>query len=77
MLQGFEYGEQFVKVGRYEETYEVKFVILVLFILLMSIVVNNALVGLAVGDTDKVMKSAKFDKFRRRVCINVITNFTP
>ena len=32
-----------------------------------SIVVNNTLIGLAVGDTDEVMKSAILDKFLNKV----------
>jgi hypothetical protein len=67
MTSGFEYEEQFVKVGWHAEIYELKMAVLILCILVLSIVVNNALIGLAVGDTDEVMKSAKVDKFKRRV----------
>jgi hypothetical protein len=63
------YKEHFVESARIKEVYGIKLVILVLFILVMMIVVNNALIGLAVGDTDEVMKSAKFDRFKRRVCM--------
>jgi hypothetical protein len=67
MTSGFEYEEQFIKVGWHAEIYELKMAVLILCILVLSIVVNNALIGLAVGDTDEVMKSAKVDKFKRRV----------
>lgn len=67
MISGFEYDKMFVTVGWYPQIYEVKMVFLVLFILKMAIVVNNALIGLAVGDATEVMKSASFDKFARRV----------
>ncbi|XP_028403677.1 transient receptor potential cation channel subfamily A member 1-like isoform X3 [Dendronephthya gigantea] len=69
MTSGFEYSDNFVYYvpgWPHSEIYELKLVILILFILVMTIVVNNALIGLAVGDTDKVMKSAKFDKLKRR-----------
>ncbi|CAB4030156.1 transient receptor potential cation channel subfamily A member 1-like [Paramuricea clavata] len=66
MTSGFEYEEQFVNVGWHAEIYELKMAVLILCILVLSIVVNNALIGLAVGDTDEVMKSAKVDKFKRR-----------
>ena len=72
MTSGFEYQDDFVHYGSGwppSEIYQLKLVILILFILVMTIVVNNALIGLAVGDTDEVMKSAKFDKFKRRVRI--------
>ena len=76
MTSGLDnYSKHFVNNS---ETYEIKLVILVLFILVMMIVVNNALIGLAVGDTDEVMKSAKIDKFKQRVriikLINLIIN---
>ena len=67
MISGFEYEKQFLKVGWHAPIYELKMAVLILCILVMSIVVNNALIGLAVGDTDEVMKLAKFDKFKRRV----------
>ncbi|XP_028403676.1 transient receptor potential cation channel subfamily A member 1-like isoform X2 [Dendronephthya gigantea] len=66
MLDGIDYENLFVANGWYPQTYELKMVFLVLFMLTMSIVVNNALVGLAVGDTNEVMKSANFDRFLRR-----------
>jgi secreted trypsin-like serine protease len=68
------YSKHFVKYGWNSETYEIKLVILILFILVMMIVVNNALIGLAVGDTDEVMKSAKIDKFKQRVRIIKLIN---
>ena len=67
MMDGIDYDNLFVTVGWYPKSYELKMVILVLFMLTMSVVVNNALIGLAVGDTNEVMKSASFDKFLRRV----------
>ena len=67
MVDGIDYDGLFVTVGWYRKMYEFKMLVLVLFMLTMSIVVNNALIGLAVGDANEVMKSASFDKFLRRV----------
>ena len=67
MTDGVTYEDLFVVMGWYPKIYELKMAILVLFMLTMSIVVNNALIGLAVGDANEVMKSASVDKFRRRV----------
>jgi hypothetical protein len=67
MMDGIHYDSLFVAVGWYPDIYEIKLVVLVFFLLTMSIVVNNALIGLAVGDANEVMKSASFDKFRQRV----------
>ena len=67
MFDGIDYDGLFVEYGWYPAIYELKMVILVLFILAMPIVVNNTLIGLAVGDTNEVMKSASFDKYLRRV----------
>lgn len=66
-MNGFDYDSLFVAYGWHPGIYELKMVFLFLFMLIMCIVVNNALIGLAVGDASDVMKSAKFDKFRRRV----------
>ena len=67
MVDSVDYQNMFVKVGWYSTIYELKLVIFILFMLTMSIVVNNALIGLAVGDTNEVMKSARFDKFLQQV----------
>ena len=74
MTNGIDYDNLFVTVGWYPAIYELKMAILILFLLTMSIVVNNALIGLAVGDADEVMKSASFDKFLRRVRRNMNLN---
>ena len=66
MTNGLDYDNLFVAVGWYPTIYELKIIIFILF-LLTSIVMNNALIGLAVGDANEVMKSASFDKFLRRV----------
>ena len=63
MMDGLDYHTHFLDKGRlHPELFELKMVALVLFIIVMSIVVNNTLIGLAVGDTDEVMKSAKLEK---------------
>ena len=67
MTDGVTYEDLFVVMGWYPKIYKLKMAILVLFMLTMSIVVNNALIGLAVGDANEVMESASVDKFRRRV----------
>ena len=69
MTSGLEYNSHFLKFGWYRNIYELKMIILILFVLAISIVVNNALIGLAVGDTNEVMKTAKFVKFKRRVSV--------
>ena len=69
MFNGFEYQNSFVSKGWHPEFYELKLILLVVFVLVMSVVVNNALIGLAVGDTDEVMKTAKFNKCKRRVSV--------
>ena len=71
MFNGFQYEDSFVNEGWLPKLYELKLVLLVVFVLVMSIVVNNALIGLAVGDTDEVMKTAKFNKFKRKVCVRI------
>ena len=67
MRNGFDYDSLFAAYGWQPGLHEVKMVFLFLFILIMCIVVNNALIGLAVGDANDVMKSAMFDKFLRKV----------
>ena len=63
MMEGPDYQTHFLAKDRvHPELFELKMVALVLFIIVMSIVVNNTLIGLAVGDTDEVMKSAKLEK---------------
>ena len=68
MINGIDYETLFVEEGEYPRLYEIKLIVLVVFIVVMSIVVNNTLIGLAVGDTEQVMKSARFEKFRHKVC---------
>ena len=67
MTSGPDYYELFLLEGAYPQLYYIKLVFLVLFVLVMSIVVNNTLIGLAVGDTNEVMKSAKLEKFLHKV----------
>jgi Na+-transporting methylmalonyl-CoA/oxaloacetate decarboxylase gamma subunit len=67
MMKGSDYDNLFIAYGWYAGLYEVKMVFLFLFMLIMCIVVNNALIGLAVGDAYDVKRSAMFDKFRRKV----------
>ena len=69
MMSGPDYKSHFVPEckGIYPELYSLKLIVLVMFIIVMSIVVNNTLIGLAVGDTDEVMKSAILDKFLNKV----------
>lgn len=70
MMDGVSYDDLFVTIGWHPRVYELKLTVLVFFILTMSIVVNNTLIGLAVGDANEVMESAYIDRFRRRVRIN-------
>lgn len=67
MMNGLEYDEYFLKKGMYPQLFHLKLFVLLLFFLALSIVVQNVLIGLAVGDTHEVMKLASFDKFVRRV----------
>ena len=68
MISGPSYDDEFVKKNKmHPDQYGLNMVVIVLFIIVMSIVVNNTLIGLAVGDTDEVMKSAKLEKIREKV----------
>ncbi|XP_046847838.1 transient receptor potential cation channel subfamily A member 1-like isoform X2 [Xenia sp. Carnegie-2017] len=66
MMNGLDYDEYFLKKGMYPQLFHLKLFVLLLFFLALSIVVQNVLIGLAVGDTHEVMKLASFDKFVRR-----------
>ena len=72
MMSGTNYEEYFVREGFYPEHYNLKMIVLVIFVLVMSIVVNNTLIGLAVGDTNEVMKSARLEKFLRKVNVRFV-----
>jgi transient receptor potential cation channel subfamily A protein 1 len=67
MLGDFGYDDLFVEVGDYKNFYNFKIVMFIVFVLLMVIVVNNVLIGLAVGDTDHVMSMAKVERLRQHV----------
>ena len=67
MLGDFKYDDLFVQVGYYQSLYNVKLVVFVIFMLLMSIVVNNVLIGLAVGDTGTVMNQANIKSLCQQV----------
>jgi hypothetical protein len=67
MLGDFSYDDLFVDVGLYEDFYSFKLAMFVIFVLLMVVVVNNVLIGLAVGDTEYVMNMAKVQRLRQHV----------
>ena len=69
MLGEFSYDEIFLGVGLHKDFYYFKLAVFVVFVLLMVIVVNNVLIGLAVGDTEFVIKIAKVQKLRQHVSI--------
>lgn len=67
MLGDFGYDELFVNVGYHPNIYIFKLFIFIVFVLLMGIVVNNVLIGLAVGDTENVINKAKVQRLREQV----------
>lgn len=67
MLGEFDYDNSFVNVGYYGNFYGYKLTVFVVFVLLMVLVVNNVLIGLAVGDTEYVMNMAKIQRLRDHV----------
>lgn len=67
MLGEFDYDDSFVSVGYYKNFYQYKLTLFVVFVLLMVLVVNNVLIGLAVGDTEYVMSMAKVQRLREQV----------
>ena len=70
MMSGeIDYREVFL--DSQSSVYILQCVFLVLFFLLMAIVVMNVFVGLAVGDTDEMMKRSKAAKRLHKVCKNL------
>ena len=67
MLGEFSYDEMFLGVGLHKDFYYFRLAVFVVFVLLMVVVVNNVLIGLAVGDTEFVIKIAKVQKLRQHV----------
>ncbi|XP_028406994.1 transient receptor potential cation channel subfamily A member 1-like isoform X2 [Dendronephthya gigantea] len=67
MLGDFAYDDLFVEVGIYKDFHTFKLVMFVVFVLLMVVVVNNVLIGLAVGDTEYVMNMAKVQRLRQHM----------
>jgi transient receptor potential cation channel subfamily A protein 1 len=67
MLGDFSYDDLFVEVGYYQDFYNFKIVMFIVFVLLMVVVVNNVLIGLAVGDTEYVISMAKVQRLRQHV----------
>ena len=67
MLGDFQYDSLFLKVGYHKDFYNFKLLMFIMFILLMVVVVNNVLIGLAVGDTEYVISMAKVQRLRQHV----------
>ena len=67
MFGDFSYDKLFVRVGHYEDFYTFKLAVFVVFVLLMVVVVNNVLIGLAVGDTEYVMNMAKVQRLKQHM----------
>ncbi|CAB4009212.1 transient receptor potential cation channel subfamily A member 1-like [Paramuricea clavata] len=67
MLGDFKYDSLFLKVGYHTDFYDFKLLMFVMFVLLMVVVVNNVLIGLAVGDTTYVMSMAKVQSLRQHI----------
>ena len=67
MLGDFSYDDLFVPVGEYKVFHSFKLAMFVVFVLLMVVVVNNVLIGLAVGDAEYVMTMAKVQRLREHV----------
>ena len=72
MLGDFGYDDIFVEVGYHPDFYSFKLTAFIIFMLLMSVVVNNVLIGLAVGDTDSVINEAKAQRLRQQVSSTVL-----
>ena len=64
---GLSVLSSFIAMGLYPTFYTFKLIAFVVFVLLMGIVVNNVLIGLAVGDTDRVINKAKVQRLREQV----------
>jgi transient receptor potential cation channel subfamily A protein 1 len=67
MLGDFKYDSLFLKVGYHKDFYNFKLLMFIMFVLLMVVVVNNVLIGLAVDDTTYVMSMAKVQSLRQHV----------
>ena len=59
MLGDFKYDSLFLKVGYHKDFYYFKLLMFIMFVSLTVVVVNNVLIGLAVGGTTYVMSMAK------------------
>lgn len=66
MLGDFDYDDLFAEVGYHRNFYNFKLAAFVVFLLIMGVVVNNVLIGLAVGDTDYVINQAKVQRLRQQ-----------
>ena len=69
MLGDFGYDDLFLDIGYYKNFHSFKLFMFVIFILLMVIVINNVLIGLAVGDTQDVIKKATVQRLRQHVSL--------
>ena len=67
MFGDFNYDSLFLEADYYKDIYTFKLLMFVMFVLLMVVVVNNVLIGLAVGDTTYVMSMAKVQRLRQHV----------
>ncbi|XP_046854437.1 transient receptor potential cation channel subfamily A member 1-like isoform X2 [Xenia sp. Carnegie-2017] len=67
MLGDFGYDDLFLNIGYYKTFHSFKLFMFVIFILLMVIVINNVLIGLAVGDTQDVIKKATVQRLRQHM----------
>lgn len=70
MLGDFSYDDLFVEEGYYKDFYSFKIGVFIVFVLLMVVVVNNVLIGLAVGDTEYVISMAKVQRLKQHVSLN-------
>jgi transient receptor potential cation channel subfamily A protein 1 len=67
MFGDFNYDSLFLEADYYKDIYTFKLLMFIMFVLLMVVVVNNVLIGLAVGDTTYVMSMAKVQRLRQHV----------
>jgi Na+-transporting methylmalonyl-CoA/oxaloacetate decarboxylase gamma subunit len=74
-MMGGEIDYREVFLENKSSVYIMQCVFLVLFFLVMSIVVMNVFVGLAVGDTDEMMNKSKAENRRCKVSVK-ITNIS-
>ncbi|CAK8698608.1 transient receptor potential cation channel subfamily A member 1-like isoform X2 [Clavelina lepadiformis] len=79
MIGELDYTSKFFGSSAYEEaiyTREVTYVLFVIFLLVMTIIIMNLLVGLAVGDIIQVQEHATLERLGMQVALTLEVEFT-